>query len=62
MDYTGFDEFPFPASLAEKDVPVKRFFLSLSDDEQLKLLNGSLSYRQFFERVVQRMGAREPQF
>ncbi|WP_156900511.1 hypothetical protein [Anaerovorax odorimutans] len=51
MDYTGFKDFPFPKKLSKSDEKIKNFFFSLSDDEQLKLLNGSKSYEMFHERI-----------
>ena len=56
MDYTGYYEFPFPSS--ENDPVVKNFFFSLSDDEQLQLLNGSSSYQNFRDRILQHMAAK----
>lgn len=53
MDYTGFYEFPFPSTLSEEDSKAKAFFLSLPDEEQLYLLNGSHSYEEFHSRVMQ---------
>lgn len=55
MDYTGFYEFPFPSVLSEEGAQVKKYFLSLKDEEQMKLLNGSLSYESFYDRVVRQM-------
>jgi len=55
LDYTGFYEFPFPSVLSDQDRKVKDFFLSLSDDMQLKLLNGSSSYENFHNRVTDYM-------
>ncbi len=55
MDYSGFYEFPFPSVLNEKDTEAKNRFLSLSDEEQLKLLNGSKSYEEFHNRIMQHM-------
>jgi len=55
LDYTGFYEFPFPSDLSDDDTQVKKFFLALSDEEQLKLLNDSGSYENFHIRVTQRM-------
>lgn len=55
MNYTGFKDFPFPSNLSKDDESLKDFFLSLSDEEQLKLLNGSLSYEMFHQRVTDRM-------
>ncbi|HHV31130.1 hypothetical protein [Caproiciproducens sp. LBM24188] len=50
MDYTGYYEFPFPSS--EDNVEMKKFFYSLPDEEQLRLLNGSPSYQSFRERLL----------
>lgn len=58
MNYSGFREFPFPSNLSAEDEKLKEFFLSLSDDEQLKLLNGSLSYEMFHTRVADHMNSR----
>ncbi len=55
MDYTGYYEFPFPSVLTEEDAKAKDFFLSLPDDEQLQLLDGSQSYTEFHDRVLQRI-------
>ncbi len=55
LDYAGFYEFPFPSVLSDHDREVKNFFFSLSDDMQLKLLNGSRSYESFHDRVTQYM-------
>lgn len=55
MDYTGFYEFPFPSELSDEDTQLKKFFLALTDDEQLKLLNGSHSYEEFHDRIGQRV-------
>ncbi|MBW7573301.1 hypothetical protein [Caproiciproducens faecalis] len=55
MDYTGFYEFPFPSNLPERDRKVRDYFFSLSDDMQLKLLNGSSSYENFHERITEYM-------
>lgn len=57
MDYSRYHEFPFPSNLSEDDAKLKSFFMSLSDDRQLQLLNGSKSYEQFHDRVSHaRMG------
>jgi len=53
LDYTGFYEFPFPSILSDDDNKMKNFFLALSDEEQLKLLNGSHSYEEFHDRIKQ---------
>ncbi|HEX3018242.1 MAG TPA: hypothetical protein VHP31_10390 [Caproicibacter sp.] len=55
MDYSGYKEFPFPSSLTNEGNNVRNFFLSLPDEEQLKLLNGSCSYDSFYLRVRNRM-------
>jgi hypothetical protein len=55
LDYTGFNEFPFPSSLSGDDTKAKDFFFALPDNEQLNLLNGSHSYEEFHNRVVQRI-------
>lgn len=52
MDYSGFTEFPFPSNLSSEGLEAKKYFLALSDDEQLNLLNGSKSYEEFHDRVV----------
>lgn len=52
MDYSGFKDFPFPQNLSSEDEELKKYFLSLSDGEQLKLLNGSGSYDAFHERAA----------
>ena len=55
MDYSKFSEFPFPSALSEEEAEAKKFFLTLSDGEQLGLLNGSGSYGEFLGRVRERM-------
>lgn len=55
MNYSGFKEFPFPTTLSREDEKIKNFFFSLSDEEQLRMLNGSLSYELFLDRVSQHM-------
>lgn len=55
MDYSGFYEFPFPSNVSGEGIEVKKYFLALSDDDQLNLLNGSKSYEEFHDRVVNRM-------
>ena len=55
MDYSGYYEFPFPSRLNDKEKELKAYFLSLSDHEQLQLLNGSRSYHEFCSRVEQTM-------
>lgn len=57
MDYSAYHEFPFPSDLNAEDARLKDFFLGLPDDEQLRLLNGSLSYGEFLGRVVSRRAA-----
>ena len=59
MDYSGFTEFPFPSALSEEDRKVKEYFLNLTDNEQLKLLNGSSSYPFFYDRVVRSMNEKK---
>lgn len=55
MDFSGYCEFPFPSKLTEEEEKVKSFFMSLEDQEQLKLLNGSTSYSAFLSRVMRRI-------
>ena len=55
LDYTGYQEFPFPSNLNDSDVGLKNSFLELPDDEQLKLLNSSSSYEEFHNHVIQYM-------
>lgn len=55
MDYTGYHEFPFPSKLSEAEQKLKSYFMSLSDSEQLRLLNGSQSYQEFRGRVQNSM-------
>lgn len=55
MDYSKYVEFPFPSSLPEDDTKLKDFFMELPDSEQLNLLNGSQSYREFRDRIVHRL-------
>lgn len=57
MDYSGYTEFPFPSNLSAGEKTLKKYFLSLADGEQLKLLNGSRSYEEFRGRVERRMSA-----
>lgn len=47
MNYLGYHEFPFPTKLSKEDEELRDFFLSLSDELQLKLLNSSCSYDIF---------------
>lgn len=53
MDYSKYYEFPFPSDLSETDLELKDYFMSLSDEDQLSLLNGSRSYDEFHEKVYQ---------
>jgi hypothetical protein len=55
MDYSGYQEFPFPSELTEQEKRAEKFFLALSDDEQLAMLNGCRSYEEFRNRVFARM-------
>ena len=55
MDYSKYSEFPFPSVLSEKEENAKKYFLALPDGEQLRLLNGSGSYREFLNRVTRRI-------
>ena len=55
MDYSRYTEFPFPSVLSPEEEKAKSFFLSLDDGEQLQLLSGCVSYRDFYGRVVCRM-------
>lgn len=55
MDFSAYREFPFPSKLTEAEEQVKRFFLTLTDGEQLGLLNGCQSYEEFRSRVAERM-------
>ncbi len=59
MDYTGYHEFPFPSRLTPEDQALRRYFLSLPDEDQLRLLNGSRSYAEFHERVASSCAAKE---
>jgi hypothetical protein len=52
MDFSGYKEFPFPSNLNGDGIRAKEYFYSLSDGEQLKLLNGSKSYDEFQNRVI----------
>lgn len=58
MDYSGFKEFPFPSQLSEDGKKVRDYFMDLTDEEQLGLLNGSASYNNFYQRVIARMNAK----
>jgi hypothetical protein len=55
MDYSRYYEFPFPSKLSKEEEKLKAYFLSLPDDDQLRLLNGSKSYEEFLNRVKQNM-------
>lgn len=55
MDYSDFTEFPFPSKLTPEEARVRDYFMNLSDDDQLGLLNGSSSYSSFYDRVQGRM-------
>jgi hypothetical protein len=55
MDYSLYHEFPFPPKLTEPEEKAKEFFLSLPDNEQLSMLNGCCSYKEFRDRVFARM-------
>lgn len=55
MDYSGFLNFPFPATLPVENAGVKDFFYTLPDEEQLQLLNGCESFESFYRRVEQAM-------
>ena len=57
MDYSAYDEFPFPSECSGEEALLKDFFLALPDGEQLRLLNGSRSYGEFRERVAKRKSA-----
>lgn len=57
MDYSGYQEFPFPSELTEPEEKARDFFLSLPDSEQLAMLNGCCSYEEFRNRVLTRMSA-----
>jgi hypothetical protein len=53
VDFSAYSEFPFPSSLPEEDRPLKRYFLSLSDSEQLRLLGACGCYQEFRGRVAE---------
>ncbi len=55
MDYSGFSNFPFPLSLTNEEETAKEYFLALSDETQLALLDGCHSYKEFQERLNQEM-------
>lgn len=51
MNYVGYTEFPFPSLISPEEQKLKDFFFTLSDEEQLTLLNKSVSYETFRHRV-----------
>ncbi|MEG2501076.1 MAG: hypothetical protein RSA78_08405 [Oscillospiraceae bacterium] len=55
MDYSGFNNFPFPMELPQDEQKRKDSFLALSDAEQLQLLSGCHSYSEFKERLSENM-------
>ncbi len=57
LDYSGFNEFPFPSKLDGESLKVKNYFMLLPDSAQLKLLNGCKSYGEFYSRVKKEMPA-----
>ena len=57
MDFSAYREFPFPSGLSAPEEQAKRFFLTLTDNEQLSLLNGCQSYEEFRNRVLGLMKA-----
>ena len=60
MDFSAYTEFPFPSSLPEGDRPLKQYFLSLPDEEQLRLLGACGSYPEFRSRVAAQYQAAAP--
>ena len=52
MDDSGYREFPFPSRLTPEERALHDYFLSLPDEDQLRLLNGSRSYAEFHDRVA----------
>ncbi|MCI8623905.1 MAG: hypothetical protein HFG26_09620 [Provencibacterium sp.] len=54
MDFSAYSGFPFPSNLPPEDQPLERYFSTLSDEEQLRLLNASKSYPEFRDRVAAR--------
>ncbi|HBQ46764.1 MAG TPA: hypothetical protein DEB16_05510 [Ruminococcaceae bacterium] len=59
MDYSKYRDFPFPSDLSGEERKARDFFLALPDGEQLRMLHGCLSYKEFFGRVTRRMGQAE---
>lgn len=57
MDYSLYHEFPFPSNLSSEEKKLESYFLSLSDEEQLTLLNASSSYETFLRQVSLHFGA-----
>jgi hypothetical protein len=55
LDYSGYHDFPFPSKLSKEEEKLQAYFMSLPDDDQLRLLNGSKSYAEFCSRVKQDM-------
>lgn len=55
MDYSGFNEFPFPSNLSDEGKKIRDYFFHLSDSDQLVLLNASRSYEGFYQLVAKRM-------
>ncbi|MEG2876322.1 MAG: hypothetical protein RR895_08705, partial [Hydrogenoanaerobacterium sp.] len=55
MDYAGFVNFPFPNGFGGGDGGAEKFFYSLSDEAQLKLLGGCESFDCFYARVLKEM-------
>ena len=55
----GFTEFPFPSKLSSDGEKIRSFFMGLSDNEQLELLNRSHSYDTFYHNVSNRMDVTE---
>lgn len=55
MDYSGYDEFPFPSNLSLEEEKAKEHFLSLSDEDQLRMLNGCRSYEEFRTKAIKSM-------
>lgn len=52
MDFSAYSEFPFPSSLPKEDQPLKQYFYSLADEEQLRLLGACSCYKEFRGRVA----------
>ena len=51
MDYSGFQNFPFPEELTKREEKLKEYFFSLPDHRQLDLLKGCPSYEAFCGRM-----------